>query len=87
MGRGRALEALMVTLDPGGESGKHPAPSLHDQFAIVFAGTVEVTLGKESMTLHVGDAVHIAAGVRHRWHNRHRRLAQFMLVSTRQPLS
>ena len=83
MGRGRPLEALMVTLDPGGESGKHAAPSLHDQFAIVFAGTVEVTLGRESMTLFAGDAIHIAAGVRHRWQNRHRRFAQFVLVSAR----
>jgi len=83
MGKGHALEALMVTLEPDGESAKHPSPMRYDQFAIVFAGTLELTLADETLLLARGDAVQIAAGINHRWVNRHRRPAQVVLVSRR----
>jgi transcriptional regulator with XRE-family HTH domain len=83
MGKGHALEALIVTLEPGGESAKRPAPVTYDQFAFVFIGVVELTLGDESLTLRRGDAVQIPAGKRHRWANGQRRAAQVVLVSTR----
>lgn len=83
MGKGYALEALMVTLEPEGESAKHPSPLTYDQFAIVFSGTLELTLDEETMTLRRGDALQIPAGTRHRWTNRQRRSAQVVLVSTR----
>jgi quercetin dioxygenase-like cupin family protein len=83
MGTGHALEALMVTLEPGGESAKHPSPTRYDQFAIVFSGTLELTLGDETLVLAAGDAVQIAAGLGHRWVNRQRRAAQVVLVSRR----
>jgi quercetin dioxygenase-like cupin family protein len=78
-----SLEALMVTLDPGGRSGKEASPSQYDQFAIVFAGALELTLGEELLTLHRGDAVQIVARTPHRWHNASRRPAQVALVSLR----
>jgi transcriptional regulator with XRE-family HTH domain len=77
------LEALIVTLDPGGESGKHPSSVPHDQFAIVFSGLFQLTLGQETMTLRRGDAVQIVARSPHRWHNPSRRPAQVVLVSVR----
>jgi len=83
MGKGHALEALMVTLEPGGESAKHPSPMRYDQFAIVFAGTLELTLADQTLLLTRGDAVQIAARIDHRWVNRHRRPAQVVLVSRR----
>jgi transcriptional regulator with XRE-family HTH domain len=83
MGKRQALEALMVTLEPGGASAKHPSPAMYDQFAIVFAGILELTLEEESMTLRRGDAVQIHAGTRHRWANERRRASQVVLVSTR----
>lgn len=83
MGKGHALEALMVTLEPGGDSAKHPSPLTYDQFAIVFSGTLELTMGEEALNLRRGDAVQIPAGTRHRWSNRQRRSAQVVLVSTR----
>ena len=78
-----AIEALMVTLEPGGLSGKEPSPSVHDQFGIVFAGALELTLGNELLTLQRGDSVQILARVPHRWHNASRRPAQVALVSLR----
>ena len=35
---GRSLEAMMVTLDPGGTSGKRPSPGALDQLAVIFDG-------------------------------------------------
>ena len=78
----RSLEALMVTLEPGGRSAKNPTPSTHDQFALVFDGTVELTLHDDALTLRRGDAVQIPSGTPHRWQNRWRRAAQIVLVST-----
>ena len=73
----------MVTLEPGGLSGKEPSPSVHDQFGIVFSGALELTLGNELLTLHRGDSVQIVARMPHRWHNASRRPAQVALVSLR----
>ena len=83
MGRGRALEALMVILEPGGESAKHPAPLMYDQFAIVFSGILELTMKDQTLTLRRGDAVQIPVNTPHRWANHQRRPAQVVLVSTR----
>ena len=55
----------------------------YDQFAIVFTGTLELTLADETLLLARGDAVQITAGIVHRWVNRHRRPAQVVLVSRR----
>jgi transcriptional regulator with XRE-family HTH domain len=78
-----ALEALIVTLEPEGMSGKHPSPSPMDQFAFVFAGTVRLTLDQDVMTLHRGDAVQIVARTPHQWQNTSRRATQIVLVSLR----
>jgi XRE family transcriptional regulator, regulator of sulfur utilization len=80
-----ALESLMVSLEPGGMSGKHPSMSEHDQFALVFSGTVQLTLDQELLTLSRGDSVQIVARVPHVWHNTSRRPAQVVLVSMRRP--
>ena len=75
------IGAIMVTLEPGGLSGKEPSPSQYDQFGIVFAGVLELTLGNEVLALHRGDAVQIVAGMPHRWQNTSRRPGQVALIS------
>jgi quercetin dioxygenase-like cupin family protein/DNA-binding XRE family transcriptional regulator len=77
------IQALMVTLEPGGLSGKEPFPSTYDQLAIVFSGVLELTLGQEVLTLHRGDTVQIGARTPHRWHNASRRPARVVLLSSR----
>src|SRR4051812_40800362 len=47
MGGDHKLEAVMVTLYPGGASAKHPTAQPREEFAIVFSGTVTLTLGEE----------------------------------------
>jgi transcriptional regulator with XRE-family HTH domain len=78
-----AMEGLIVTLEPGGMSGKHPSAIQTDQFALVFSGMVRLTLGQEVMTLRRGDAVQIQARMPHLWENASGRSTQIVLVSLR----
>jgi transcriptional regulator with XRE-family HTH domain len=78
----RRLEALMVTLDPGGANGKRPAPAGRDQFAMVWEGRVVLTHAGEDIQLNRGDSVLIRAGVAHRWFNAWREAAQVLIVSS-----
>lgn len=77
------LEALMVTLDPGGSSGGHPSPARSELFAFVTAGTPTLTLGDDQIALRRGDAVQIDARALHRWSNSSRAVAEILLVSVR----
>jgi transcriptional regulator with XRE-family HTH domain len=78
----RRLEALMVTLDGGGASGKRPAAVGRDQFAIVWDGRVVLTHAGEDSKLNRGDSVLIRAGVTHRWFNAWHTAAQVLIVSS-----
>ena len=69
MRRGRLLEPLLITLLPGGRSGKHPAAKPREEFAFVLEGEVELTLGPESFRLGAGDAATILRGELRRWTN------------------
>lgn len=69
MNRGRLIEPLLITLEPGGRSGKHPTGQPREEFAFVLAGEVELTLGPDSMVLSTGDAATILRGELRRWVN------------------
>lgn len=73
----------MVTLDGGGSSGKRPAGVAHEQLAVIFSGSVTLTMGDDSVDVNRGDSVFIPAGMPHRWHNPHDRAAEILLVSAR----
>lgn len=77
------LEALLVSLEPGGSSGRSAGTSAIDQFAMVLGGQAALTLGLEELALRRGDAVLIRAKIPHRWHNAGRTAARILLVSTR----
>jgi transcriptional regulator with XRE-family HTH domain len=81
--RGLPLEALMVTLDPGGASGKHPEGVARDQLAVVFSGALTLTLKENQLELDTGDSVFIHASTPHRWMNNHGAAAEVLLVSPR----
>jgi transcriptional regulator with XRE-family HTH domain len=80
---GRSLEAMMVTLDPGGTSGKRPAAGSLDQLAVVFEGRLTLTLSGEQVKLDRGDAVLIRARAPRQWHNAGITPAQLLIVSSR----
>lgn len=81
---GRSLEAMMVTLEPGGTSGKRPSPGSVDQLAVIFDGQLTLTLSGEQVELGRGDAVLIRARTARHWHNAGLAAAQVLIVSSRQ---
>jgi transcriptional regulator with XRE-family HTH domain len=84
-GKEHPFDALMVTMEPGGSSGKHPSGVSMDQLAIVFSGQLTLTLAEETVELDAGDAVLIRARTPHRWQNQQRTAAEVLLVSSRGP--
>ncbi|HET9316204.1 MAG TPA: helix-turn-helix domain-containing protein [Vicinamibacteria bacterium] len=69
MNRGRLIEPLLITLEPGGRSGKHPTAQPREEFAFVLAGAVQLTLGPDTYCLNEGDAATLLRGELRRWSN------------------
>ena len=66
---GRLAEPLLITLEPGGRSGKHPTAQPREEFAFVLEGEVELTLGPDAYRLGEGDAATLLRGELRRWTN------------------
>lgn len=77
------LEATLVTLRPGGRSGKRPHESDREEFAFVLAGKATLTLGQEDHMLRRGDAASISPGEARLWRNAGRAAAQVLVVTAR----
>jgi transcriptional regulator with XRE-family HTH domain len=77
---GARLEALLITLRPGGRSGKHPYAHGREEFAFVTRGKVVLTLGPEEHILHSGDAATIRSGELRLWRNAAKAPAQVLIV-------
>lgn len=82
---GMRLEPMQVTLDPGGSSAKAATASPLEEFALVLAGKVILTLDDEEQELTPGDSVTIAPGVARRWHNAGETPANVVMVRVRPP--
>jgi transcriptional regulator with XRE-family HTH domain len=80
---GMRMEPVLITLEPGGRSGKHPNAHGSAQFAFVIAGEPTLTLGPEEHVLRAGDAVTIRPQELRRWENRGRSVAKILIVSAR----
>jgi quercetin dioxygenase-like cupin family protein len=80
---GRSLEAMMVTIEPGGTSGKRPSAGALDQLAVIFDGQLTLILSGEQLELDRGDAVLIRARAPRQWHNAGVNPAQVLIVSAR----
>jgi quercetin dioxygenase-like cupin family protein len=80
---GRRLEPVLITLDPGGRSGKHPHAHDTEEFAFVLTGEPTLTLGPEEHALRPGDAVTIRAQELRRWENKGKTIVRVLVVSTR----
>lgn len=76
------LDAILITLRPGGRSGKHPSAHRREEFAFVLQGRVVLTLGPEEHRLRRGDAARILPGELHLWRNDARSPAQVMVVTS-----
>lgn len=50
---------------------------------VVFAGSIDLTMGDDTVSLDHGDAVFVPARTTHRWHNRSSRAAKILLITPR----
>jgi quercetin dioxygenase-like cupin family protein len=75
------LEPVVITLEAGGRSGKHPAPHAREEFALVLAGHVKLTLGPDTHELRAGDAVSILPRELRVWVNAGSTEARILVVS------
>jgi transcriptional regulator with XRE-family HTH domain len=80
---GQHLESIIVTIGPGGTSGKRAHPYDRERFVIIFAGVVRLSLNESTFTLHRGDSVMVLPGVPVHWENRGKRPASLVIVSSR----
>lgn len=79
----RHLEAVMITLSPGGRSGKKPSSHPGEEFALVFDGEVSLTLGNDTHILRRGDTVSFSSEMPHLWENPGTGDTQIVIVSPR----
>ncbi len=77
------LHPVVVTMKPGGSSGKRPHPAPFEEFALVLSGSVVLTTEDSEQVLGTGDAVTIRAGALRRWHNPTQEPTQVIVVSGR----
>jgi transcriptional regulator with XRE-family HTH domain len=80
---GRRVEPILITLEPGGRTGKHPYSHGSEEFAYILSGQVTLTLGPEEHVLRAGDAVSIRAQELRLWENRSSRVVRLLVVSAR----
>ena len=83
VGGDRTLEAMLVTLEGGGSSGKRLSTRGVDHFAMVVAGRLLLTYPREEIALSEGDTVLVRAATPHRWHNPGRQPGRVLIVSSR----
>jgi transcriptional regulator with XRE-family HTH domain len=81
MARGSLLEPLLITLEPGGRSGKHPTARPREEFAFVVEGEVQLTLGPDTFRMSAGDAATILRGELRRWSNAGTKPARILVVA------
>jgi len=79
----RQLEAVMITMAPGGRSGKQPSSHHGEEFALVFDGEVSLTLGTDVHVLQRRDTASFSSEVPHLWENPGPCDAQVVIVSPR----
>lgn len=68
-GPGRRFDPLLITLAPGGRSGKYPVAHRTEEFAMVLKGRVDLQLGPEHHRLSSGDSVILLPGELRLWVN------------------
>jgi transcriptional regulator with XRE-family HTH domain len=80
---GSQFQASMLSIRPGGLTGKHASPSISDEFAIVFEGKAVLRLQEGEQTLERGDSVTIVAGTSRQWRNESDVMAEILVISLR----
>ncbi len=76
----RRLDPLLITLAPGGRSGKHPVAHRSEEFALVLKGRVHLRIGPDEHVLSAGDSVTLLGGELRLWVNEGRTPCQVLIV-------
>ena len=76
----RRLDPILITLAPGGRSGKHPTVHRMEEFAMVLKGRVRLRLGPDEHLLAGGDSVTLLPGELRLWVNAGRTPCQVLIV-------
>ncbi len=74
------FESLVLTLLPGGRSGKHPAAQSRRQLVFVLEGRATLFLGEREHRLSAGDAAVLRAHEPHLWTNAGTERCRLLLV-------
>lgn len=82
---GSAIRAMMITVEPGGSSGKNAHPAPREELAVVFSGALTLTLDGETQGLSRGDAVTIPAGAARKWSNESDNPTDVLFITVREP--
>ena len=80
---GSSLEAVMITIAPGGRSGSQAGVHVGEEFALCFRGEVTLKLDERSHVLGQGDTVAFCSETPHLWQNCGSESAQVVIVSPR----
>lgn len=78
---GSPIRAVMITMEPGGSSGKSAHVTPREELAVVFAGKPTLTLNGHSDQLRRGDAAAIPAGAARRWSNETNTATEVLIVT------
>lgn len=79
-GPGRRFDPLLITLAPGGRSGKYPVAHRTEEFAMVLKGRVDLQLGPDLHHLSAGDSVILLPGELRLWVNPGRAACQVLIT-------
>jgi len=79
--RASRLEPMLITLQPGGASGKRPHSVKREQFVYVVSGHARLCLNGVDQTLFKGDAVTLKPDTPLLWSNLSSRAVQLLIVS------
>lgn len=73
----------MLSMAPGGCSGKSPAVPGGEKFALVYSGELTLTLDKEVHALKQGDSITFSTATTQQWDNTGKIPVEVVLVSLR----
>lgn len=66
---GKMLRAVCITIEPGGNYGQAPIGHEGEEFGLILAGSLDITVEDETFTLNEGDSIYIDANVPHKYRN------------------
>jgi transcriptional regulator with XRE-family HTH domain len=79
---GRQLQAMLIRVPPGGESGEEMQPLVGELFAQVLSGEILLTVAGTTSALSVGDSAHCEWESSHRWANISKTEARVLCICT-----